>query len=236
MQQESFSDLFLRYRFFFPYYLFFFSLFFSFCKVKHRYRTNLLNAVLFLHLTRMPHLWKRDIDIQIISAIVVTIEPMGFLERRRRAGRSRRRHRASRQRSPSLPLTNVFITLSSRDPSSFSCPPPDLVVVVSSFVYLPFFFPFHSYLVRPSNASLSRLEGRERLGPYETFLNGKESDAVGRSTPATGVAVAPRLNTLLPRKFQSYKADITVPQLHAYTIENAEKNETSQRQEHREGR
>ena len=83
---------------------------------------------------------------------------------------------------------------------------------------------------------MSRLEGRERLGPYEAFLNGKESDAVERSTPATGVAVAPRLNTLLPRKFQSYKADITVPQLHAYTIENAEKNETSQRQEHREGR
>ena len=108
MQQESFSDLFLRYRFFFPYYLFF-SLFFSFCKVKHRYRTNLLNAVLFLHLTRMPHLWKRDIDIQIISAIVVTIEPMGFLERRRRAGRSRRRHRASRQRSPSLPLTTYLL-------------------------------------------------------------------------------------------------------------------------------
>lgn len=102
-------------------------------------------------------------------------------------------------------------------------------------IFFRFLF-IHSYLVRPSNTSLSRLEGRERLGPYETFLNGKESDAVGRSTPATGVAVAPRLNTLLPRKFQSYKADITVPQLHAYTIENAEKNETSQRQEHREGR
>lgn len=139
-----------------------------------------------------------------------------------------------------FPSPHIFITLSSRDPSSFSCPPPDLVVVVSSFVspffFFFFFIPFHSYLVRPSNASLSRLEGRERFGPYETFLNGKESDAVGRSTPATGVAVAPRLNTLLPRKFQSYKADITVPQLHAYTIENAEKNETSQRQEHREGR
>lgn len=160
---------------------------------------------------------------------------MGFLERRRRAGRSRRRHRASRQRSPSLPLTTYLllyrlaILLRSR-----------VHHLISSSLFHPlfpyFFSPFHSYLVRPSNTSLSRLEGRERLGPYETFLNRKESDAVGRSTPATGVAVAPRLNTLLPRKFQSYKADITVPQLHAYTIENAEKNETSQRQEHREGR
>ena len=108
------------------------------------------------------------------------------------------------------------------------------------FIIIIIFFFFcslsYSYPVRSSNTSLSRLEGRERLGPYEAFLNGKESDAVERSTPATGVAVAPRLNTLLPRKFQSYKADITVPQLHAYTIENAEKNETSQRQEHREGR
>lgn len=159
---------------------------------------------------------------------------MGFLERRRRAGRSRRRHRASRQRSPSLPLTTYLllyrlaILLRSRIHLISSS------LFPASFLYI--FSPFHSYLVRPSNTSLSRLEGRERLGPYETFLNGKESDAVGRSTPATGVAVAPRLNTLLPRKFQSYKADITVPQLHAYTIENAEKNETSQRQEHREGR
>lgn len=188
----------------------------------------------------MPHLWKRDIDIQIISAIVVTIEPMGFLERRRRAGRSRRRHRASRQRSPSLPLTThiyyfivsrSFFVLVSTTWSRCRC----FLLCFSIFFFF-FFIPFHSYLVHPSNASLSRLEGRERFGPYETFLNGKESDAVGRSTPATGVAVAPRLNTLLPRKFQSYKADITVPQLHAYTIENAEKNETSQRQEHREGR
>ena len=167
---------------------------------------------------------------------------MGFLERRRRAGRSRRRHRASRQRSPSLPLTTYLllyrlaILLRSRIHhliSSSLFPPLFLY-----YYYYYFFFCSlsYSYPVRSSNTSLSRLEGRERLGPYEAFLNGKESDAVERSTPATGVAVAPRLNTLLPRKFQSYKADITVPQLHAYTIENAEKNETSQRQEHREGR
>ena len=117
---------------------------------------------------------------------------MGFLERRRRAGRSRRRHRASRQRSPSLPLTTYLllyrlaILLRSRIHhliSSSLFPP--------LFLYYYYYFFFfcslsYSYPVRSSNTSLSRLEGRERLGPYEAFLNGKESDAVERSTARDG--------------------------------------------------
>lgn len=249
MQQESFSDLFLRqYRFFFS--LIFF--FFSFCNDNTGYRTRIYEtrSTLFTFDTCAAST-KRDIDIQIISAIVVTIETMGFFKKGRRRDGWPRRNERFHASVVVVPLYNIT-SFSSRRPSSIlrrahptnqhvharTHPLTHPRVLTRGGVYrwrrLFRFVPRSFRLLFPFYLSDPCMEGRETWALW-TFLTSKgwKTTRRRRSSTATRVAVAPRPDTRLPRKFQSYKADITVPRLHACTIE---RRETIKRQERREER